>query len=194
MICPACLRLAWAEELETWLCGLLQPRHIHVIHSSNDMLPDSISELPELRVCIVSYTMARLLFENLRARSWKVAVVDESHSLRRSSSGKASIGTRAILQLLRPLPRLLLLSGTPSRSSYLDIFTQADLLSPGTFGDSWEDFLAHYDEPVLSRAGFLEPGRCRRPWQLALLLTQAVMVRRRKCEVLEELPAKRRPG
>ena len=26
IICPACMRLAWVEELETWLPALLQPR------------------------------------------------------------------------------------------------------------------------------------------------------------------------
>eukprot|EP00439_Symbiodinium_sp_Y106_P026977 s3964_g3.t1 len=189
VVCPACLRLTWAEEIEKWLPGLLQPRHIHIIYSSNDMLgPESNSELC---VCIVSYTMARLLFQNLKRRSWRVAVVDESHNLR-SRGSSTSAATSAILELLRPLDRLLLLSGTPSRSSYLDIFTQADLLCPGLLGD-FEMFAKNYDEPTLSKIGYLERGkRCRKPWQLGLLMVEHLMVRRRKREVLEDLPPKHR--
>ena len=142
--------------------------------------------------------MTRLLFENLK-RPWKVAIVDESHNLRNvrnasnasNASKTTSRTTKAVLELLRPVPRLLLLSGSPSPSSYLDVFTQANLLCPGLLG-SYGTFAADYDEPSLSNAGYLEPGSCcRRPWQLNLLLEQ-LMVRRRKSEVLEELPAKRR--
>ena len=127
------MRLVWAEELETWLPALLQPRHLHVIHSSNDMLPqgdDASDGLGDVRVVIVSYAMARLIFQNLSKRCWRLAIVDESHALR-MVNGKAGQTTRAVLELLKPLPRVLLLSGTPSRSNYLDIFTQANLLKPG---------------------------------------------------------------
>ena len=193
IICPACMRLVWAEELETWLPALLQPRHVHVIHSSNDMLPpgSSPSSLGDTQVVIVSFAMARLLFQNLGQRQWRIAIVDESHCLR-MINGKAGQATQAVLELLKPVPRVLLLSGTPSRSNYLDIFTQANLLRPGLLGDSFHTFARDYDEPSLSFSGHLVPGRCRRSWQLALLLRDAIMVRRKKTEVLEDLPPKHR--
>ncbi|CAJ1355277.1 unnamed protein product, partial [Effrenium voratum] len=144
--------------------------------------------LGQIRVCIVSYAMARLLFQNL-SRHWSLAIVDESHCLR-TINGRCGQGTSAILELLKPVARVLLLSGTPSRSSYLDIFTQADLLRPGLLGQDWAAFARDYDEPVLSPSGHVVPGRCRKSWQLALLLRDAVMVRRRKSEVLSELPPK----
>jgi len=70
VVCPASMRLAWAEEMERWLPELLRPRNIHVIFTSNDMLPQSRQpgSLGEVRVCIVSLTMARLLHENLSER------------------------------------------------------------------------------------------------------------------------------
>lgn len=191
VICPACMRLVWAEELETWLPSLLQPRHVHIIHSSNDMLPPSPSSLGDTRVVIVSFAMARLLFQNLHQRQWRMAIVDESHCLR-MINGKAGQATQAVLELLKLVPRVLLLSGTPSRSNYLDIFTQANLLHPGLLGESFQSFARDYDEPCLSLSGHLVPGRCRRSWQLALLLRDALMVRRKKSEVLEDLPPKHR--
>ncbi|CAK9006462.1 SWI/SNF-related matrix-associated actin-dependent regulator of chromatin subfamily A-like protein 1 homolog [Durusdinium trenchii] len=193
IICPACMRLVWAEELEIWLPAILQPRHVHVIYSSNDMLPANRDQggLGDIRVVIVSYAMARLLFENLSKRPWRLAIVDESHALR-MINGKAGQATRAVLELLKPIPRVLLLSGTPSRSNYLDIFTQANLLRPGLLGESFHSFARDYDEPILSSSSHLLPGRCRRSWQLALLLRDAIMVRRRKSQVLEDLPPKHR--
>ncbi|CAE8602362.1 unnamed protein product [Polarella glacialis] len=193
LICPASMRLAWAEELEQWLPSLLQPRHLHIVFSSNDMLPQSRSpgSLGDMRVCIVSFSMARLLHENLSRRNWAVCIVDESHCLR-SVGGRPGMATQAVLDLLQPLPRVLFLSGTPSASNYLDVFTQANLLCPGFLGRSWHEFVATYDDPTLAASGHLVPGRCRRGWQLALLLREAVMLRRRKAEVLAELPPKRR--
>ena len=51
---------------------------------------------------------------------------------------------------------------------------QVDLLRPGLLGASWREFSRGYDEPVLSASGHLVPGRCRRSWQLASLLREAV--------------------
>lgn len=189
IICPASMRLVWAEELERWLPDMLRPSQIHVVFGSNDMLPQGRLP-PDLRICVVSLTMARLLHENLVGRRWAAAVVDESHSLR-LVKGLPCVSTRAALELLRPIPRVLLLSGTPSASTYVDLFAQVDLLHPGLLG-SCQDFVRDYDDPTLSASGHLVSGHCRRSRQLALLLREGVMVRRLKSEVLSELPPKNR--
>eukprot|EP00929_Paragymnodinium_shiwhaense_P043950 TRINITY_DN22553_c0_g1_i2.p1 TRINITY_DN22553_c0_g1~~TRINITY_DN22553_c0_g1_i2.p1 ORF type:complete len:1101 (-),score=183.88 TRINITY_DN22553_c0_g1_i2:52-3354(-) len=193
IICPASLRLVWAEELEKWLPEVVQPRNVHIIFSSNDMLPQSrqANSLGDIRIVIVSFAMARLLFENLSSRAWGIAVVDESHALR-MSGGRPTSAAKAVLTLLQPIPRLILLSGTPSASNYLDVYAQADALCPGLFGKSWHVFSKDYDDPTLSSSGHLGPGRCRRPNQLAFLLREKMMIRRLKRDVLAELPSKRR--
>ena len=119
IICPASMRLVWAEELERWAPELFQPRSIHVIFSSNDMLPQSRrpGSLGHTRVVIVSVAMARLLHENLSGRGWSVAVVDESHSLR-LVQGRPCVSTRAVLDLLREVPHVSSAVFSPPASCY----------------------------------------------------------------------------
>lgn len=58
VVCPATLRLVWAEEVEKWLGPLVPPGGVHVIGGSSDKLSRG-GEVP--RVTIVSYNMLRIL-------------------------------------------------------------------------------------------------------------------------------------
>ena len=67
------------------------------------------------------------------------------------------------------------------------------MLRPGLLGpDKWS-FGREYCGSVRLGTGYFVPlgGGCR-DWELNLLLRRAVMIRRRKAEVLTELPLKRR--
>ena len=197
IITPASLRLVWVEEMERWLPQILRPSEIHVIFESNDMLPQS-RELPiSAKVVITSFTMCRLLTAsgNLLRRKWGMAVVDESHHIRYTRGLTAPAAEiQQLLTLLEGIPRVLLCSGTPSLSRWIDIYAQIELLRPGTLG-AWQEFYEAYDQHTLastSHGDFLSPGRCRRPQELRLLLSESVMIRRMKSDVLEELPPKTR--
>jgi SNF2 family DNA or RNA helicase len=197
IITPASLRLVWVEEIERWLPQILRPSDIHVIFESNDMLPQSREVPISAKVVITSYTMCRLLTAsgNLLRRKWGMAVVDESHHIRNTRGLTAPAAEiQLLLALLEGIPRVLLCSGTPSLSRWIDIYAQVELLRPGTLG-AWQAFYEAYDQHTLAsttHGAFLSPGRCRRPQELRLLLRESVMIRRMKSEVLEELPPKTR--
>ena len=58
IVCPASMRLTWAEELQKWAPEEIPPTDIHVIMESNDKWGD---EGPKKRWNIISYRMLMIL-------------------------------------------------------------------------------------------------------------------------------------
>lgn len=207
VICPAFARSSWAAQIEQW--GVARPGEYRVIRGSSSAL-SNVTAATE-RIVVVSYAMLQRQFQPIRRRSWKGFIVDESHRIGTSKksedldavsdrpAGTYSFAaeTAATIKLLVESPRevpIVLLSGTPGWAGSFDVFNQAQLLSPGTLGlNKWHfarDFFKVRRVPIPWRVGgySLEIGACERPEELNLVLTRTVMLRRRRHEVLAELP------
>ncbi|QDZ20471.1 SNF2-like DNA helicase [Chloropicon primus] len=195
IVVPASLRLSWANELEKWLPTVLQPSDIHVIFSSDDKLSLNYNqELP--KVTIVSYKMLEILVEEISSCNWGIVIVDESHNIRSTMKKRDSKQTEAAQMVVRKTPKAILLTGTPSLSKPYDLFAQAEALSPGLLGKSKQEYSKNYCERTFvktrSKATFMSVSGGRRLEELNVLLNNTIMIRRRKEDVLAELPPKRR--
>ena len=195
IVVPASLRLTWANELERWLPTLIQPRDIHVIFSSDDRLSLRKREDPP-RVTIISFKMLEILRQEIASVGFGVVIVDESHNMRTTKKARDSKQTEACAAVVKRVPRAILLTGTPSLSKPFDLFVQADALSLGLLGESKKDYSENYCKRQVFRTregwrGTSVSGG-RRLDELNLLLTKTVMIRRRKDDVLSQLPPKRR--
>ena len=186
-IVPAVTRRGWADEAESHLGGLLSPSDIHIIYDQYDALEEA---RPQPKLLVVSPKMATKLEPQLARRQWRGAILDEAHTLRAAQerpwgapAGSEPPQTKALLALLRPVPTLLLLTGTPAVTKLLDMFHQVDLLRPGLLGRTKADFRASCFDAA--SAGH---EACKLPRQLPLLLHSFVMVRRTKAQVLASLP------
>jgi hypothetical protein len=186
IICPATMRLVWAEECERWMPQV--PVHEkHIIFSSADKLPRASP-----KIVIASYKMVHRLRADLLRRAWGMVIVDESHVLRTPLSRAEARQTCAITQLLRGVARVVLLSGTPSPTRPLDLFLQCDILRPGLLGNDKYEFIKAYCHIEKKMAPFFTVGRGKRAHELNLLLREHVMIRRLKRDVMSELPPKTR--
>lgn len=112
------------ESLQTsWLCAAVdgQPFAAAVNYDAlvHEPLPQTLGRLP-----------------------WDCLIADESHRMK-DPSGKQA---QAVAALAAGIPRRLLLTGTPMPHSPLDVFAQWHILSPETFGVSYERFRAHYSQ------------------------------------------------
>ena len=67
-----------------------------------------------------------------------------------------------------------------------------ELLWPGLLGQTkWHfarDYFNVFREPAFGRSDRLHIGECERPCELNYILTRTLMMRRRRCEVIEALP------
>ena len=192
LVVPASLRLMWAEELERWLApSPLSRADVWLIAGSGDALHQ---DAPTPKLVITSFRMATVLRTGLAERPWRAVVVDESHALSSRAEGATDAQqTEAVAALASRAAHLLLLSGTPSLSRPFCIYRQVEMLWPGLLGAGKWAYGREYCATVHTAIGRAVPlGGGMRDWELHLLLRRAVMVRRRKAEVLIELPPKRR--
>jgi len=95
VVCPASVRLVWAEELERWLPGL-RPKDIHVIFNSATALPKKCEADDVPAVTITSYNMLSNLQKRMETIKWGFIIADESHVIRCTDINPA-VGTSAIV-------------------------------------------------------------------------------------------------
>ncbi|KAH9778013.1 hypothetical protein KPL71_007210 [Citrus sinensis] len=180
VVCPAILRLSWAEELERWLPFCL-PADIHLVfgHRNN---PVHLTRFP--RVVVISYTMLHRLRKSMIEQDWALLIVDESHHVRCSKRTSEPEEVKAVLDVAAKVKRIVLLSGTPSLSR------------PGLLGKTKYDFAKTYCDvkTVQGYQGqlFQDFSKGVRLEELNVLLKQTVMIRRLKQHLLVQLPPKRR--
>lgn len=120
-----------------------------------------------------------------RSGTFRVVIMDESHYIKNAVSKRCKSAVRTA----QHAHRLILLSGTPAMSRPSELFSQLHLLHPTRFPNQRE-FEARYCNAYFDDFGLQSNGHSHLAELHALL--QHCMIRRRKRQVLEELPAKTR--
>lgn len=164
IVCPASLKLNWKREAETWLPG----RSIKILSGTKPALCDA--DIVILNYDILDPWIDSLI--NLRA-----LILDESHYIKNG----ATIRTKAAIRLSDSMDRdaiRLCLTGTPVVNVPGEIVTQLRFLHRIDEFGGISEFRNRY------QSGKNLPELNRR-------LRASLMVRRRKDDVLTELPPKR---
>lgn len=189
VVCPAGLRVHWAHAIHEWLG--VPPSEIGLYGGSSYGRYRTFAwggKLPSFLVC--SYALLRSLMKKQDTFEWDHLIFDESHRLKNSRSKRAQ-GALSLTQRV-PHARVTMLSGTPMPSHPADLWHQLHILDPGAF-PSWKGFTAKWC------------GGWEAPWGWSLRdptekmgldlyhhLQDRWVLRRRKTDVLPELPPKSR--
>jgi SWI/SNF-related matrix-associated actin-dependent regulator 1 of chromatin subfamily A len=194
VICPASLRLNWRNE---WARFSAHPEDVvHVVDSREEPPPGA-------NVVIVNYDRIKgEMLEALKARLWALLVCDEAHMLKTPTSKRtiAVLGDEADrdsrgVALVDCAQRVLMLTGTPMLNRPYELFGLLRVLDPGAWPSRFRFGQRFCNGKQVSA------GRGKLVWdfsgashlgELHETLRATVMVRRRKAEVLTELPPKRR--
>jgi SWI/SNF-related matrix-associated actin-dependent regulator of chromatin subfamily A-like protein 1 len=179
IVCPSSLRLNWKEELLTWLGEDIDASEINVVMKGSDC--DRRFEA----VNIVSYELVQKVSER-QLRRCNFVIADESHYLKSTDSKR----TKFLTPIIRDMPRALLLSGTPALSRPVELFSQINALEPDLF-PSYHEFTERYCNAHKTRWGWDVSGSANLG-ELHILLRGSCLIRRRKDDVLTQLPPKQR--
>lgn len=179
IVCPSSLRLNWKEELLRWLEDDIVEDDILVMMSGRDI------DRPLRSVNIVSYDLLRKIPPNFLGRC-QFIIADESHYLK-SMTAKRS---QALTPLIKKANRALLLSGTPALSRPVELFPQINSISPILF-PRYQEFVERYCAAHVGRFGYDVSGASNLD-ELHTLLRGSLLIRRKKEEVLSQLPDKQR--
>lgn len=140
--------------------------------------------LPQADVYVINYDILSGWVDELKKLKLKVVIVDEAHMVK---STKA-LRTKAVKNLCKDVPHVLMLSGTPIVNRPSEMFNALNILAPATF-PSFTKFAFRYCGARHNGFGWDFSGATHTE-ELHKLLTETVMVRRLKADVLKDLPDK----
>ncbi|CAN8063132.1 unnamed protein product [Agarophyton chilense] len=179
IICPSSLRINWKEELLNWLGSDLDEEDILVMMTGKDTTKNIH------RVNIVSYDLVRKIPRTSLSKC-QFIIADESHYLKSGTAKR----TQAVVPMLKAAKRAILLSGTPALSRPVELFSQINALAPGLFPD-YHEYVQRYCNAHYGFFGYDVSGASNLQ-ELNILLRGSVLIRRKKEDVLTQLPDKQR--
>jgi SWI/SNF-related matrix-associated actin-dependent regulator 1 of chromatin subfamily A len=182
IIAPATATFNWLYEAGVWLT---EKRSVAVAGKEFPVYTD---------IVIMSYSKAPKYEEYLYEVEWDLLVCDESHNLKNAKAQR----TQSILGGTRNHPkkiiakRIAFLTGTPILNGKpTELWTTVKRLDPRGLGSNWASFHNTYCDPKESGYG-TSYGGASNVDELNRKLRESIMIRRRKVDVLAELPPKRR--
>lgn len=178
VICPLSVKLNWKAELEKWL---VRPMTIG--------LADARS-WPDTQIVIVHPDVLSRHETELRDKVWDVVILDEAHLFKSTKAQRshALFGYRTTPPV--KARRKIALTGTPIPNRPVEIHPVLKWLDAGEWGN-WMRFVQRYCAAKKTNYGWTVKGASHLD-ELQDRLRSTVMVRRRKDDVLSELPPKRR--
>lgn len=180
IVCPASLKLNWERECRKWL---ERPGDIQIISGKKDNYFHG--DIIIINYDILSSWQDKII-EYCKGKD-SVLISDECHYLKNSQA----IRTKAMKKLAKSFAHTIFLSGTPIVNRPAEFFNSINMIRPDLFPSYWrfmEEFTEKKYSPF-SRSGYVFEG-ARNMDKLHKLLTETIMIRRRKEEVLTELPPK----
>lgn len=189
VVVPAHLRQNWRREAQKHL-GL----RVEVLYGEK-VPSDKMPPHDPQQIYVLSYDV--LTGSHWKARtppppnSWiawlaalkpRILISDESHYL----SGPTSARTRAFRWLARRTPRCILLTGTPLPNKPENLWSLLNILDPKTYSSRW-DFLNEFTHATRTPWGWSFKGA--KSLDLLHSRLSNLMIRRRKADVLKDLPA-----
>lgn len=140
--------------------------------------------LPGLKTYVIGYDMLRNFdFDKLKSLGIKTVILDECQLIKNPDSTR----TKEVRELVREIPHLIPLSGTPWKNRGSELFTVLNLLDPTKF-NSYQAFLNRWVDYVLdpNTGKYKEAGIRDIPEFREYI--KDLCIRRERIEVMPELP------
>ena len=210
VVCPASVKINWAREAGKWL---VNQRDIYMLGSKKPW--DIPVEGPVF--VIINYDQLRNYSSGLKSRVWDLVILDEAHYIKNLGAKRTTeiIGSLPLATpvrrngrvyskpIVKPIPskRKLALTGTPITRNVQNLWPIVSWLNPEYWGKprdnrSYRAYMDRYTEPIESRmrngAEVIVGYESKNLAELQQKLRSSVMIRRRKDDVLKDLPSKMR--
>jgi SWI/SNF-related matrix-associated actin-dependent regulator 1 of chromatin subfamily A len=174
IVVPASLKLNWKREAEIWLPN---PR-IQILsgtRSTGTITGDLI---------VINYDILHPWLTRLLDMRPQVLITDECHYWKNNKAKR----TQAVKRLGKHIPHILALSGTPIINRPIEFYNAIKLIDPTIVSSKWDYGFkycgAHHNGFSWDFTGASNTE------ELHALLTNTIMIRRKKEQVLTELPPK----
>lgn len=175
IICPASLKINWEREAKKWLDD---GERITVVDSKNGIINPST-------IYIINYDIVKKYLGSLMLLEAKLLILDESHYIKTHDSQR----TKLVTDLSRKIPHRILLTGTPVLNRPKELFPQLNVIDPNKFNNFFP-YAIKFCGAYKGDYGWDFSGATNLHELNELL--KIILIRRKKADVLQELPEKRR--
>ncbi len=186
VIAPSSVKINWKREITKWTEAEIDD--IYVLHGEEGKIPKDQDWY------IVNYAILHHRLENLKTLDFEVLVIDESHYVK----NKDTLRTKATKELSEQTDNVYCLTGTPMPNRPVELWPQLEILKPShpdfqTFwgNEKYKGFAKKYCGATKTLYGWDVKG-AKNLSELQEELKKNIMIRRKKEDVLEELPEKQR--
>ncbi len=177
VICPTSVRLHWQQEIKTWLG---EAAYLPVSRRGDG---NGYDDQPFV---IIHYGIVAHWVEWLRRLRPTVLIIDEAHFIKSNEAKR----TKAIKKLARKVPHVIGLTGTPIVNRPIEAFNLLQIIDRKMF-PRVVDYRNRYCDPTWTPFGWTYNGATNTK-ELHDILTKSLVLRRRKEDVLKDLPPKLR--
>ena len=146
VVCPNSVKWHWVDQMREW--G--RREHVWVMESKSQAVDNRAqiisgqslkrdTELAKLlthtyvMVLIINYDQLRIHVDTLKAFDFDVIIADEAHRLNNRKSQRS----QAMAEVAKHTQYLWLLTGTPVRNNYADLYNLLALCDPDRFSSYW---------------------------------------------------------
>lgn len=178
IICPSILKLNWQREIRKFL-----GEHSVILEGKK---PVPLSRIRENSLIIINYDILQYWLDCLKNIRPQTVIIDECHYCKNRQAKR----TKAVKELCRNVPHILALGGTPIVNRPAELFPILNTIWPKEFSSFWT-FAFRYCAPKKNRWGWDFTGASNLS-ELHSKLSAHGMIRRRKQDVLSQLPEKTR--
>ncbi len=176
IICPATLKINWQRELKKWL-----PKATTRVVQGRQFVFDD-----DYDITIINYDILKDYLELLMEIDFRIMILDESHAIKSSKAQRS----KAVKKLSRRMEKIICMTGTPITNRPIEFFTTLNMLDSKLFPNYY-----HFGMEFCSGeqgAYGLEFKGASNIEKLNAILRNSFMIRRKKEDVLKELPPKQR--
>jgi len=199
IIAPAHLRLNWEKEIKETLPDKQNVQVIFGTDTSQPLTGDII--IVSFSILSNSYekyrdTLGKKRIKEIPRTGWvdfiidikpKALIIDEAHFCKSTSA----LRTKAVRKLSRKCPQVIALTGTPLTNKPIEAYNILQIVDKTIFPDFW-NYVHRYCDAKHNGFGWDYSGASNKEELHEKL--KAVMIRRKKSEVLKDLPSKLPPA
>ena len=174
VVCPANVKYHWAKEIRAWLPT-----------STLQVVKNGKHEFDDSDFTVINYDLMRKKVDDLMNMGYGIVILDESHYLKNKKAKR----TLACIEVAESATSILALSGTAITNRPIELLTTLELVSPAEYKDNYFHYAKRYCNGHKNMYGFWDDKGASNTAELHEKLRDT-MIRRKKKEVMAELPDK----
>jgi SWI/SNF-related matrix-associated actin-dependent regulator 1 of chromatin subfamily A len=175
IVCPASVKLNWMREILAWM---------DVDHDSVELVSGTTPYILSGEFPIINYDILDSWIPDLIKLKPQVVIADEVQYVKSNKAKR----TKALRKLVKRTPHFIALSGTPIVNRPIELYNAIRLINPELF-PNWLEFTQRYCNRHHNGFGWDISGASNTK-ELHEILTDSIMIRRTKAQVLTDLPPK----